>query len=76
MFKQKYIITVELEQFPEFVDLSWLAKRFCMSRQTIASKIEMFNVGGKHKKLYDPKIVIPILKIDLTRRRPGRPRKN
>jgi len=90
MFKHKYIITVEsesppqiclgvisleVEQYPDLVDLAWLTKRFPLSREMLSQKLELFNVGGNSKKLYDPNIVVPFLKTDLTHRI-GRPRKN
>lgn len=69
------VIALEAEQYPDLVDLAWLAKRFSMSREAIAAKIDLFNVGGASKRLYDPNIVIPLLKTELKHRR-GRPRKN
>ena len=69
------VVSLEVEQFPDLVDLAWLTKRFPMSRETLSQKLELFNVGSSGKKLYDPNIVIPFLKIDINNRR-GRPRKN
>lgn len=69
------VVSLEVEQFPDLVDLAWLTKRFPLSRQTIAAKLEILNLGGPRKKLYDPNVVIPFLKTDLKSRR-GRPRKN
>jgi len=46
-----------------------------MSRETLSQKLELFNVGSSGKKLYDPNIVIPFLKMDMNNRK-GRPRKN
>ncbi|WP_166167058.1 hypothetical protein [Acinetobacter sp. SA01] len=69
------VIALETEQYPDFVDLAWLTKRFPMSRKTLSQKLELFNVGNSGKKLYDPNIVIPFLKLDIKNRR-GRPRKN
>ncbi|MGY0202228.1 hypothetical protein [Acinetobacter soli] len=69
------VVSLEVEQFPDLVDLAWLTKRFPLSRQTIAAKLEILNLGGPRKKLYDPNVVIPFLKTDFKSRR-GRPRKN
>jgi hypothetical protein len=69
------VIALEIEQYPDLVDLAWLTKRFPMSRETLSQKLELFNVGSSGKKLYDPNVVIPFLKTDLKSRR-GRPRKN
>lgn len=69
------VISLEVEQYPDLVDLAWLAKRFRMSRDAISAKIDSFNVGSPRKKLYDPNIVIPLLKINIKNRR-GRPRIN
>lgn len=69
------VVALETEQYPDLVDLAWLTKRFPLSRHTLLEKLELFNLGGEGKKLYDPNIVIPFLKIDIKSRR-GRPRKN
>lgn len=69
------VIALEKEQYPDLVDLAWLTKRFPLSRQNLAAKLEFFNLGGPHKRLYDPNVVIPFLKMDIKNRR-GRPRKN
>jgi len=69
------VVALEREQYPDLVDLAWLTKRFPLSRETLSHKLELFNVGGNSKKLYDPNVVIPFLKTDLTCRI-GRPRKN
>ncbi|WP_111894220.1 hypothetical protein [Acinetobacter sp. MB5] len=69
------VIALETEQYPDLVDLAWLTKRFQMSREAISEKIDSFNVGSQRKKLYDPNVVIPILKISI-KNRGGRPRKN
>lgn len=69
------VIGLEREQYPDLVDLAWLAKRFQMSRASISAKINCFNVGGPRKQLFDPNVVIPILKTNLTNRR-GRKRIN
>lgn len=69
------VIAMQIEQYPDLVDLAWLTKRFPLSRQTLSRKLELFNVGGKNKKLYDPNIVIPFLKIEI-KNRGGRSRKN
>lgn len=69
------VIALEIEQYPDLVDLAWLTKRFPMSRKTIIEKIGCFNFGTAGKHLYDPHKVIPVLKADLSTRR-GRPRKN
>lgn len=69
------VIALEIEQYPDLVDLAWLTKRFPMSRETLSQKLELFNVGSSGKKLYDPNIVIPFLKINIKNRR-GKPRKN
>lgn len=69
------VVSLEVEQFPDLVDLAWLTKRFPLSRQTIAAKLEVLNLGGPRKKLYDPNVVIPFLKTDF-KSRCGRPRKN
>ncbi|WP_151791593.1 hypothetical protein [Acinetobacter soli] len=69
------VVSLEVERFPDLVDLTWLTKRFPLSRQTIAAKLEILNLGGPRKKLYDPNIVIPFLKMDIKNRK-GRPRKN
>lgn len=69
------VIALETEQYPDLVDLAWLTKRFPLSRKTISEKIEIFNVGGPKKMLYDPNIVVPFLKTDIKNRK-GRPRKN
>lgn len=69
------VVSLEVEQFPDLVDLTWLTKRFPLSRQTIAAKLEILNLGGPRKKLYDPNVVIPFLKMDIKNRK-GRPRKN
>ena len=69
------VVSLEVEQYPDLVDLAWLTKRFPMSRQTLAAKLEVLNLGGSRKKLYDPKVVIPFLKMDMKNRK-GRPRKN
>jgi hypothetical protein len=69
------VIALETEQYPDLVDLAWLTKRFPLSREMLSQKLELFNVGGNSKKLYDPNIVVPFLKTDLTHRI-GRPRKN
>ena len=69
------VIALEKEQYPDLVDLAWLTKRFPLSRHTLSEKLELFNLGGEGKKLYDPNVVIPFLKTDFKIRR-GRPRKN
>lgn len=69
------VIALEIEQYPDLVDLAWLTKRFRLSRHTLSEKLELFNLSGDGKKLYDPNVVIPFLKTDLKSRR-GRPRKN
>lgn len=69
------VVALETEQYPDLVDLTWLTKRFPMSRETLSQKLELFNVGSSGKKLYDPNVVIPFLKIDIKNRR-GRPRKS
>jgi len=69
------VIALETEQYPDLVDLAWLTKRFPLSRETLSHKLELFNVGGNSKKLYDPNIVIPFLKMNM-KKRIGRPRKN
>ena len=69
------VIALETEQYPDLVDLAWLTKRFPVSRDTLSRQLELFNLGSPGKKLYDPNIVIPFLKIDMKNRR-GRPRKN
>jgi len=62
------VIGLEREQYPDLVDLAWLTKRFPLSRHTLSEKLELFNLGGEGKKLYDPNVVIlflkPILKVD------------
>ena len=69
------VIALEKDQYLDLVDLAWLTKRFPLSRHTLSEKLELFNLDREGKKLYDPKVVIPILKTDLKSRR-GRPRKN
>ncbi len=69
------VIALESEQYPDLVDLAWLAKRFQMSRASISAKINCFNVGGSGKQLFDPNVVMPILKTNLTNKR-GRKRIN
>lgn len=69
------VIALEKEQYPDLVDLTWLTKRFPISRETLSQKLELFNLGSTGKKLYDPNIVIPFLKMNIKDRR-GRPRKN
>ena len=69
------VVALESEQYPDLVDLTWLTKRFPMSRETLSQKLELFNVGSSGKKLYDPNVVIPFLKMDMNNRK-GRPRKN
>lgn len=69
------VISLEIEQYPDLVDLAWLTKRFPMSRQTLAAKLEILNLVGPRKKLYDPNVVIPFLKMDM-KNRIGRPRIN
>ena len=69
------MIALEVEQYPDLVDLSWLSKRFPISRQALTKRLEIFNIGSARKKLYDPNIVVPFLKVELKNRR-GRPRKN
>jgi len=69
------VIALEKEQYPDLVDLAWLTKRFPLSRHILSEKLELFNLGGEGKKLYDPNIVIPFLKTNF-KRRVGRPRKN
>ena len=69
------VVALETEQYPDLVDLTWLTKRFPMSRETLSQKLELFNVGSSGKKLYDPNVVIPFLKMDMNNRK-GRPRKN
>lgn len=69
------VIALQKEQYPDLVDLAWLTKRFPLSRHTLSEKLELFNLGRKGKKLYDPNVVIPFLKTDFKSRR-GRPRKN
>lgn len=69
------VIALEKEQYPDLVDLAWLTKRFPLSRHTLSEKLELFNLGGEGKKLYDPNVVIPFLKTNF-KSRVGRPRKN
>ncbi|MHA3891888.1 hypothetical protein [Acinetobacter sp. GXMZU3951] len=69
------VVSLEVEQYPDLVDLAWLTKRFPMSRQTLAAKLEILNLGSPRKKLYDPNVVIPFLKMDM-KKKTGRPRKN
>lgn len=69
------VIALEVEQYPDLVDLSWLSKRFPISRQALTKRLDIFNIGSARKKLYDPNIVVPFLKVELKNRR-GRPRKN
>ncbi len=69
------VIALESEQYPDLVDLAWLAKRFQMSRASISAKINCFNVGGSGKQLFDQNVVMPILKTNLTNKR-GRKRIN
>ena len=69
------VIALETEQYPDLVDLAWLTKRFPVSRDTLSRKLELFNIGSTGKKLYDPNIVIPFLKMNIKNRREI-PRKN
>ena len=69
------VIALEIEQYPDLVDLAWLTKRFPMSRDTLSRQLELFNIGSTGKNLYDPNIVIPFLKMNMKNRK-GRPRKN
>lgn len=69
------VVALETEQYPDLVDLTWLTKRFPMSRDTLSRQLELFNIGSTGKNLYDPNIVIPFLKMNMKNRR-GRPRKN
>ena len=69
------VIALEIEQYPDLVDLAWLTKRMPMSRDTLSRQLELFNIGSTGKNLYDPNIVIPFLKMNMKNRR-GRPRKN
>lgn len=69
------VIALEKEQYPDLVDLAWLTNRFPMSKETLSQKLELFNVGSTGKKLYDPNIVTPFLKMNIKNRR-GRPREN
>ena len=69
------VIALEIEQYPDLVDLAWLTKRFPMSRDTLSRQLELFNIGSTGKNLYEPNIVIPFLKMNMKNRR-GRPRKN
>ncbi|MQW91951.1 hypothetical protein GFH30_00930 [Acinetobacter wanghuae] len=69
------VIALEIEQYPDLVDIAWILKRFPMSRTTIIEKIGSFNVGTAGKHLYDPNKVIPLLKTNLTNKR-GRKRIN
>lgn len=69
------MVALETKQYPDFVDIAWLTKRFPTPRDTLSKQLELFNVGSTRKKLYDPNIVIPFLKMNIKNRR-GRPRKN
>lgn len=69
------VIALEAEQYPELVDLTWLTKRFRLSRDTLSTQLASFNIGGHGKNLYDPNIVVPFLKSNIKTKR-GRPRKN
>ena len=69
------VIALEKEQYPDLVDLAWLTKRFPLSRYSLSEKLELFNLGEEGKKLYDPNMVIPFLKMNMKCKR-GRPRIN
>lgn len=69
------VVALETEQYPDLVDLTWLTKRFPMSRDTLSRQLELFNVGSTGKKLYDPNIVVPFLKSNINSKR-GRKRIN
>lgn len=72
---RRYSYCIRKRAISRSVDLAWLTKRFPLSRHTLLEKLELFNLGGEGKKLYDPNVVIPFLKTDFKSRR-GRPRKN
>lgn len=69
------VVALATEQYPDLVDLTWLTKRFPMSRDTLSRQLELFNIGSTGKNLYDPNIVIPFLKMNMKNRK-GRPSKN
>lgn len=48
------VTALEIEQYPDLVDLAWLTKRFPMSRDTLSRQLELFNIGSTGKNLYDP----------------------
>lgn len=53
------VVALETEQYPDLVDLTWLTKRFPMSRDTLSRQLELFNISSTGKKLYDPNIAVP-----------------
>ncbi|TCB52837.1 hypothetical protein E0H80_02230 [Acinetobacter sp. ANC 4779] len=65
------VVSLETEQYPDLVDLTWLTKRFPMSRDTLSRQLELFNIGSTGKKLYDPNIGVPFLKNKIEHK-PGR----
>lgn len=69
------VVAMQIEQYPDLVDIAWLMKRFPLSGETLRKKLALFNIGVSKKGLYDPNVVIPFLKLDIKNRR-GRPRKN
>ena len=69
------VVALETEQYPDLVDLTWLTKRFPVSRDTLSRQLELFNIGSTGKKLYDPNIVVPFLKNKIEHKH-GRKRKN
>lgn len=69
------VVALEIEQYPDLVDLNWLTKRFPISRDTLSRQLELFNLGSVGKKLYDPNIVVPFLKNKIEYKA-GRKRKN
>ena len=38
------VIALEIEQYPDLVDLAWLTKRFPMSRDTLSRQFEPYRV--------------------------------
>lgn len=44
------VVALETEQYQNLIDLTWLTKRFSLSREVISTKIDLFNVANTGKK--------------------------
>ncbi len=55
------IVELKTEDSPNLVSVTWIMKRFNLSRANVLEKLKGHNKGSDGKHLYDPKIAEIIL---------------